>query len=150
MCAKKTPRSRGFSLIELVIAVAIAGILAAIAIPSYQESVARTRRAQAQTAVLGLAHALERWFTNNNSYADTADENGAPKLFPAEVPASGIAFYKLSLTVAGDGSDYSISASPLDGGPQAQDKCGSFTYNASGAQGISGARSGIDVADCWR
>ena len=55
--------TKGFTLIELMIAVAIVGILAGIAYPSYQDSVRKSRRADAQGALLGFANAMERYFT---------------------------------------------------------------------------------------
>ncbi|WP_156504400.1 type IV pilin protein, partial [Oleiphilus sp. HI0066] len=66
----KTNKQQGFSLIELMIVVAIIGILAAIAYPSYQENVASTHRANAQSELMGLSSALERWYTQNNHYSN--------------------------------------------------------------------------------
>ncbi|MGH8460242.1 MAG: type IV pilin protein [Stenotrophobium sp.] len=144
----------GFTLIELMVAVVVAGILASIAIPSYRESVARANRAQAQAALLGLAQAMERYFTRYNSYQvadpDSVNDDGTPAIYPANVPGSGAPFYRLSVKISADGSDYSIQAVPVSGGAQAGDKCGSFTYDAGGAQGISGGRTGIAVDDCWK
>ena len=62
-------KARGFTLIELMIVVAVVAIIAAIAFPSYQNQVQKTRRADAHTALLGAAQTLERCFTRYNSYA---------------------------------------------------------------------------------
>lgn len=143
------PVSRGFSLIELMAAIVIIGILTAIALPTYRESVSRARRAQAQGAILGLAQTLERQFTRANSYAGTADASNVPTIFPSRVPATGsTTFYNLTLVVANDGSGYTITATPA--GPQAGDKCGSFTYTDTGLRNMTGQASGVAVADCWR
>ena len=68
----KTSGQKGFSLIELVIAVAIVGILAAIAYPTYQEQVRKGKRTDATSSLLELAQRLERCYTQNNAY-DHAD-----------------------------------------------------------------------------
>jgi prepilin-type N-terminal cleavage/methylation domain-containing protein len=64
----KNISKNGFTLIELMIVVAIIGILASIAYPSYQESILKSRRADAKGALLGFANAMERHFTETNSY----------------------------------------------------------------------------------
>ncbi|WP_148715146.1 type IV pilin protein [Chitinolyticbacter meiyuanensis] len=64
-------RKRGFTLLELIITVAIIGILAAIAIPSYQRYVLKTRRADAQTAMHRIAQAQEKWRANNTAYTNS-------------------------------------------------------------------------------
>ncbi|MGH8504425.1 MAG: type IV pilin protein [Stenotrophobium sp.] len=136
----------GFTLIELMITIVIVSILAAISIPAYTSYVQRSRRSEAQVAILGLAQTLERYFTSNNSYTGAA----LPALFPVNVPATGTADYTLSLSVSSAGDDYTISAVPAAGGPQANDKCGTFTYTASGAEAITGQASGVVAADCWK
>ncbi len=69
-------KSAGFSLIELMIVVAIIAILAAVAFPSYQESVKKSRRSDAQTALLGFAQAMERHYTDNGFYCDAGGGDG--------------------------------------------------------------------------
>ena len=106
---------RGFTLIELMIVVAIIGILAGIAWPSYQDHVKSTRRADAQGALMGLAQALERHFTTNGTYAGAADGNGVPTIFATEAPLDGgTKFYNLRITSA-DSSSYVIQAQPKNG-----------------------------------
>lgn len=87
--------TRGFSLLELMIAVSIIGILASIAIPAFNEQVAKTRRTDAQGALTSFANAMERFYTENFTYLGAgtdnntngdADSAGDPTIFPTEAP----------------------------------------------------------------
>ena len=144
---------RGFTLIELMITLVIIAVLARIAIPSYMESVRKAKRAQAQVAITGLAQALERNFTNTNTYAtkadgsSTVDASNQPVIYPASVPTTGTAFYTLTVTFPGGATTYLITATPISGGQMAGDKCGNFTYDSSGLKGVTGTAA---VADCWK
>lgn len=96
----------GFSLIELMIAVAIVGILAAIAFPSYKQYVVRSNRADAQQTLLQAAQEAERYFVANNSYVNYAVSTGLTKS-----PPSGTTIYNLSATAA-TASSFKIKATP--------------------------------------
>lgn len=94
----KIKSTGGFTLIELMIVVAIIGILAAIAYPSYQEYVKKTRRGDAQGALMSFANAMERYYTQNNSYLGAAGDGSAitatettpsATVFPSEAPLDG-------------------------------------------------------------
>lgn len=139
-------QQNGFTLIELMITVVIAAILAGIAYPSYQNSVMTSRRADAKGALLGLANAMERHFTETNSYlgAGSEGDTGSPIIFSAISPVGGgIAYYNLTITEATD-SSYILNAAPT--GVQADDKCGTLSLNQAGVRGIS---ADLYVDECW-
>lgn len=112
-------RSKGFTLIELMIVVAVVAILAAIAYPSYLDHVKKTRRSDAQGALMGLANAMERYYTTNNSYAGAAaggNDTGAPAIYPDESPLDGsVKFYDLALVAPTTATGYTIRATPKNG-----------------------------------
>jgi len=143
----KQLQQNGFTLIELMVTVAIVGILAGIAYPSYQDSVMKSRRADAKGALLGLANAMERHFTARNTYlgAGTIDgDTGSPTIFSATCPVDGgTPYYNLTINAA-TASAYTLHAAPT--GAQANDKCGTLSLTQTGARGISTA---LAVADCW-
>src|SRR3954469_13542635 len=87
----------GFTLIELMITVAIIGILAAVAYPAYNSSVRKARRADAKTALLDLAQREERFMSTANTYSDKPSDLGYPNgtKFPLDVLTGGKAYYTL-------------------------------------------------------
>lgn len=102
-------RVDGFTLIELMIVVAIVGILAAIAYPAYQDQVRKTRRADAQGALVELAQFMERVYTQNNTYKP----GGADPVLPfTEAPKDGTTkYYNLGFQ-ANAGASYTLRATP--------------------------------------
>jgi type IV pilus assembly protein PilE len=117
------------TLIELMIVVAIIGILAAVAYPSYQDYVRRANRADAQADVLELAQWMERRFTTTNRYA-AADGNFTASLPFSQTPRSGAARYNLTAVVGGTGQTFTLTATPVGG--QVGDACGTMTMNQLG------------------
>ncbi len=142
----RTPRlARGFTLIELMIVVAIIGILAVIAYPSYLNHVRESRRTSAKTALLDVAGHEERYFTTNNTYTTSLSTLGYPSGATMPVPSSTQDYYDVKI-VSANGTSYFLQAVPA--GDQAQDtECGTFTLNNVGIQGNTG-NSGSSQ-DCW-
>ncbi len=136
-------RPSGVTLIELMIVVAIIAILAAIAYPSYQEQIRKTRRAEAQAALLELAQFLERNRTHTGRY--DIDGAGNPVTLPyTEIPRERTAkYYTLTLETLTP-SAFTLKATPQ--GPQAGDtKCASLSLAHTGAK----TATGTNAANCW-
>lgn len=135
---------KGFTLIELMIVILIVGILVTIAYPSYQEHVARARRADGQTALLDLASRLERYYSEQNTYqtATIGTGNGTDVLDTTTSPEG---WYALSITNQ-TATAYSIQATPQNA--QASDAlCLNLTYNSLGQKGFSSAAGSLER--CW-
>ena len=140
---------RGLTLIELMVVVAIVGILAGVAWPSYQEQVQSTRRSDAQGALMALAQALERHFTDKGTYSGAADADGIPSIFAGEAPLDGgTKFYNLRITAA-DGTSYTLQAQPKN----AQSGDGTIQLKSSGEKAWDRGNDGslTDASDlCWK
>lgn len=144
--------SSGFTLIELMVTVAIVTILATIAITSYSSQIQKSRRTEAKSALLDLAGREERLFTTTNAYSNIEAYLGyaTAGTTPMTNMPFGNGYYTLTATVpdpaqpAGTPS-YILTATPV--GQQAQDTaCGSLSVNQLGVQTVSGTST---VATCW-
>ena len=145
-------KQAGFNLIELMIVVAVIAILSSIAVPAYNDYVKRAKRAQAQGALLELASAMERFFTENNTYcgSDTGGTIGTcvngdtPGIFSNTVPVDGgTAFYNLQITTT-TATTYALTATRT--GSMATDECGDFTFDNVGQKGLANNTE----TDCWK
>lgn len=137
--AGRVQRQQGFTLVELMIAVAVIAILAAVALPSYRQHMANSRRSDAKVALLSLAQAMERFYTERGSYA--AATVGSSGVYGSASPQG---YYTLSIT-AQDATSYTVRAAPT--GAQTGDACGSYTYTQAGVRGVTGGS--LTAAQCW-
>jgi type IV pilus assembly protein PilE len=131
-------RSRGFSLIEVLVTCVIVGILAAIALPSYQKQIQKTRRSDAKSALIGAAGQMERYFTERSTYATATIGSGG--VYAARTENG---YYTLSLANL-SATTYTLTATPA--GAQAGDHCGTMTYTEQGVKGVTGS---LPVNECW-
>ena len=141
--------NRGFTLIELMIAVAVVSILASIAVASYSSQVQKSRRTDARSALLDLAGREEKLFSVANAYSSSLSDLGYPA-GPSAIVGSG--YYQVSVvspdaTQPAGVASYSITAVPVPGGMQASDTtCTSLSVNQLGVQSSTGTGT---VATCW-
>ena len=138
-----TPKSRGFTLFELMIVVAIVGILAAVALPAYNESVKRGNRSAARSALLETQQFMERFYAANSRYSTDTGGTTAPTL-PARLQAVPSDAPKYDLTVTA----ISLNSYTLTATPRVTDKCGNLTLTNTNVKDRSG--TGITVQECWK
>ena len=139
----------GFTLIELMITVAIIAILAAIAYPSYREQIARGRRGDAQAALLSTAQWLERQYTITNAYNKKPDGSAInsaalPALNSRTAEAYALSFGNTTASAIPSDSAYSLRIVPQ--GAMSGDRCGTFTLDNTGAKAVSGVAG---LGACW-
>ena len=134
-------RQRGFTLIELMITVAVIAILAAIAYPSYQDSIRKSRRTDAKNALTQAAANMERYYTEKNTYAMPAICGGTPAICPgscsAGVCTSTEGNYLIVLKPAPTAIAFTIVANPVLGGTQVLDGMLSIDQNNVKQQDIN-------------
>lgn len=152
--------SKGFTLVELLVAILIVGILSAVAVSSYQDYTLRAQRADAKSVLMEVAGWMERNYTATGSYmldpqgnaiSNTSFTDVAGLLYALRTaPKSGTARYDIRFSSA-DGTatanptatSFTVRAVPVGADPE----CGTLRLNSMGVQGVSGTGS---VADCWQ
>lgn len=130
---------KGFTLIEVMIAVVILSILVAIAVPSYSSFITKSRRGDATNMLLDVAGEQQRFLSEQNRYATSMAELG----YDNDPTLSENGYYAVSVATPTP-STFVLTATPVAGEAQASDsECGAFSLRSNGVQGADG---GID---CW-
>lgn len=135
--SKKAVKNNGFTMVELLVVVAIISILTLIAFPAYQDQMRKTRRSDAKVALTELANLQEKFFSNNQRY--TATVTGSPGLGYPEF--SRERYYRLS-GAAPSNTTYTLTATAVSPGPQAGDtNCLTMTLDHNGNR--------TPLTGCW-
>ncbi|NWD75627.1 type IV pilin protein [Pseudomonas gingeri] len=127
--------SSGFTLIELMIAVVVVGILAAVAYPNYLSYVKKTHRYEIAELISEQAQTLERFYTRNATYV-----GGGTGL------SAGNSYYNITSTLAA--TTFTLTATPSTGSMMVGDMCGNYTLDNTGARANPGS-VGATTKDCW-
>ena len=140
MSSFKIKRKNGFTLIEVMIVVAIIGILVSIALPNDSSYIARSHRSNARNTLIQTSQWMERAATSLGSYPITAN-----------VPAGILVVEggRYTVSVVSDGATYTLTATRVSGSAQANDACGNFVLDQANRRTISSNATGTTVADCW-
>lgn len=127
--------NRGFTLIEIMIVIAIIGIVITIGYPSLTEYVKKGRRTEVAGLLSEQAQILERFYSKNNVYTN------------ATGLSSGNDFYSITPTLTDQ--TFLLTATRKAGSTMASDKCGDFTLTNTGVRSVVNATSGLTTKDCW-
>jgi type IV pilus assembly protein PilE len=140
-------KNNGFSLIELIVAVGILGILAAIAVPAYHSYTMKSNRSDATRTMTLEAQALERCYARNFTYGSNCPTTAGTTISPQ-------GFYSVTIAITNADpstntpASYTITAVPAKAPQTSDSACTQFTLNSAGAQGATGTGS-TPSQTCW-
>jgi type IV pilus assembly protein PilE len=142
-------KSKGFTLIELMIVVVIIGIFSAIAYPSYTEHVNKARRAEAQTALLQGAQELEKYYSANGRYTAAAGGTTLPTVYPTTAGDGGNTYYTLAASTVINPSATTFVLVATRANIMTSDKCGDFQIDQAGQLSVVTGTSDVANADSY-
>ena len=132
--------SRGFTLIELMLVVAVLAIIFSIAYPTFLDHIRKSRRSDAKAALMDAATKMERHYTQFGRYSAILASSGI-------LGASPEGLYAITATITGANSQtFTLTATPQAGNDQANDKCGNFVINEAQQKTVSGS---LTADECW-
>jgi type IV pilus assembly protein PilE len=154
---EKKMRSRGFTLIELMIVVAIVAILSSVAYPSYRDSIDKSRRAETRAQLMDAVQFMQRFYSQNDRYDVTNAVPAVAAALPAALQvsprgaAAGTQIYDIGFaTGSPTQTGFMLQAVPRTGGVMANDKCGTLQINQVGRRTVTGNSGGATAETCWR
>lgn len=150
-------RAGGFTLIEIMVTVAIVGVLAAIALPSYAGYIARARRADARTQLVQAGQFMQRFYVANDGYASDRAGNPVSSQVPGSLtqsPADGRKLYDLIIPAETlNALGFEMRMVPVAGGLMGSDSCGTFALNSTGVRSVV-VNGTVDTGalrdSCWK
>ena len=156
---RRSHKTTGFTLIEVMIVVVIIGILTAVALPAYNAYIDRARRADARTQLLQVAQFMQRFYAANDRFDQDRAGTSVLSVMPDNLrtsPADGTALYQLNSAITSAGSytvtvsttAYTLTMAPISGRLMANDGCGAFRINSMGVRTVTGTGKTRD--ECWR
>jgi type IV pilus assembly protein PilE len=143
-------RIKGFTLMELMVAIAIVAIIAAIAYPAYTSYMMSARRGTAKTALLDIAGKEVKYYSTNNTFTATLTDVGFSTATAIPVPDSSTTYYKITVTKNGSGTiadGFLATATPS--GVQSSDACGSFSVDEAGNKTYTPNGTDPGSGSCW-
>jgi len=153
---KMSKAAQGFTLIEMIVTVAIIGILLKIALPGYNNSILQSRRTAAKTALLDLASREARYYSTNNAYTNSTANLGYGNYTVGSVVASSISlplngsgeYYDLTVSTSNSNTQFLGTATAVNS--QANDGCGNYTLDNFGNQQANGSVGyAVNGVSCW-